>query len=95
MSPNAENDPERNKVVLSGLFTNNCTQFREVKVSYHDNTVVIQPITEYMPKIDGGCSNEKVNFNKMVVLDPKLKGDYLIHVRSLNGAAINKLVYFE
>jgi hypothetical protein len=87
-----ENDPERNRLVLTGAFSNSCMEFKEIKVTYNENAIVIQPISILNSQAD--CSDTKVNFSKTVILDPKLKGDHLIHVRSLNGAAINKVVDF-
>ena len=91
--PNSEEDPQRNKVVLSGSFSNGCTEFKEIRVSQNENTIVVQPITIFKEQMSE-CKDEKIEFLKTVVLDPKLKGDYLVHVRSLNGAALNKVVDF-
>jgi len=89
---NSESDPERNRLVLTGAFSNTCMDFKEIKVTYNENAIVIQPISILNSQAE--CTDKKVNFSKMVILDPKLKGDHLIHVRSLNGAAINKVVDF-
>lgn len=90
----SQSDPERNKVILSGSFVNDCTEIKEVRLDQNENTIVVQPITAFSKPLND-CKTEKVNFSKTVILDPKLKGDYLIHVRSLNGAAVNKIVDFE
>jgi len=89
----SENNSEKNKLILSGAFSNNCTEFKEVKVSQFENTIVIQPITIFNRPLSE-CIEDNIKFTKTVVLDPSLRGDYLIHVRSLNGAAVNRVVEF-
>ncbi len=89
----SEESPERNKIVLTGTFVDACTQLKEVRVSQNENTIVVQPIAVVNQQM-GDCKTEKINFSKTVVLDPKLRGDYLLHVRALNGAAINKVIDF-
>lgn len=91
---NSENDPKRNRVILTGAFSNDCTRIGEVRVEQVDNTIVIRPITVFEKPLNQ-CQNVKTNFSHTVVLDPNLRGDYLIHVRSLNGAAINRVVEFS
>ena len=89
----SENNPEKNKLVLRGTFTNSCMSIKEVKVSYNENSIVVQPLAHYAPQTEN-CKEEKRNFSQEVSLDSKLAGEYLVHVRSLNGAAINKVVEF-
>lgn len=91
---NTENDPKRNRVVLTGTFSNDCTRIEEVQVDPSENTIVIRPITAFDKPLNQ-CQSVKTNFSHTVVLDPNLRGDYLIHVRSLNGAAINRVVEFS
>jgi hypothetical protein len=60
---------------------------------HNESAIVIEPVTEYHPQ-SGDCKQENVMFSKTVVLDPQLKGEYLVHFRALNGAAINKVIEF-
>lgn len=89
----SEDDLDKNKIVLSGTFTNSCMSIKDVKLNYAENSIIIQPLAQYESQGED-CKEEKRNFTQEVVLDPKLSGQYLIHVRSLNGAAINKVIEF-
>jgi len=83
MDPNPE-------LTLSGVFTNSCLELDMVQVSYRaDNVVVVLPLVK-VGKIN--CHAENKRFTKKVTLQGFPKMDALIHVRSMNGQSINKII---
>jgi hypothetical protein len=73
---------------IEGRFTNSCMQWQEAMVSANDRTIVVQPI---MSLTDGNeCAPEQRRFNIAVPLPADIaEGRNLLHVRSLNGKAVN------
>lgn len=80
----------QNNLVLSGNFTDRCSSFEDVKVIVNDRVIVVQPIIRRDTSMT--CPSELTRFQKVVPLDSSIKGVYLLHVRSLDGQAINKMV---
>lgn len=72
---------------LTGTFTNRCTKLKEVKVNYNGNVIIVLPIAEHVSR----CEDAKSRFQYKMRLQDGLQGTYLLHVRSMNGQAINKL----
>ena len=70
-----------------------CTRFKEAVVHYYPEVIVVQPILERIGGKVCGTSNTRAKFS--VPLKNDLHGTFLLHVRSINGQAINKLVDFE
>lgn len=90
------NDQETGKHVLalSGSFGDRCSDFQDIKVNVANDVIIVQPVLERKAEIS--CAPEKVRFLKTVELGDSVKnGVYMLHVRSLNGQAINKLVDLE
>ncbi len=83
---------EKHTLVVTGSFGDRCSTFEDIKIGYQDNVLVVQPIVKRIT--EATCSSEKVRFLKTIDLREDLKGIYLLHVRSLNGQAINKMVEF-
>lgn len=81
----------RNTLVLLVSFFDRCTRLKDVMIHTYPEVIVAQPIAERLEEGER-CIPEKNRFTKMVELDPSLKGLYLLHVRSVNGQSINKLV---
>lgn len=80
-------------LLLVGNFSDACTTMKEVRVNYHPGVVVVQPIVKRPKKKQ--CVSTTIPFVETVKLDSSLKGTQLLHVRSMNGQAINKVVHFE
>jgi len=90
------NDAETGKhlLALTGSFGDRCSDFEDIKVSVSNDVIIVQPVIAR--KADISCAPEKVRFLKTVELNEKVAhGMYMLHVRSLNGQAINKLVDLE
>ena len=77
---------------LNGAFSTRCMKLKEVKIHYYPEVVVVQPIAEMLESRD--CKTEKVRFQYEAPLKEGLNGTALLHVRSIDGQAINKLVEF-
>lgn len=80
---------KKNSIVLSGTFSDRCSEIQEVRVLYQESVLVVQPI---MKRTETACEPKKTRFVKVVELDKDVHGMYLLHVRSLNGQAINRMV---
>lgn len=84
----------RHVLALTGSFGDRCSDFEEIKVSVANDVIIVQPVITRNTEIS--CAPEKVRFLKTVDLNEKVaNGMYMLHVRSLNGQAINKLVDLE
>lgn len=82
---------KKNSLVLSGAFSDRCSEMSDVQVLYQDRVLVVQPIMKRSER----CTPEKTRFLKVVELEKEIQGIYLLHVRSLNGQAINRMVDVE
>ncbi len=80
----------RNEVLLSGEFTNSCLVIQDVKVSVEPEAIVIQPIAQLNDGPD--CKMGRFPFLKTLNVGSLKPGKYLLHVRSMNGNAVNTIV---
>lgn len=83
---------EQNKVLkLSGVFTNSCMKIDEVRVLIEsDSVVTVLPVVKLASQTI--CAQGMFPFTTEKELPTLKNGRYLIHVRSLNGKAVGKLV---
>lgn len=77
-------------VYLTGQFPISCMKLQEVKAEISNDVIVLQPIVEMGEYTK--CTHGKFPFEAAVDVSSATKGRYLIHVRSMNGKAINSLV---
>jgi hypothetical protein len=78
---------------LTGVLASSCMELSEVKVAYRaPNVIEVLPIVS----IGSGatCDQKRRPLKHEVALSPAWKGPTLVHVRSLNGQALNKVVHF-
>ncbi len=80
----------RGEVLLTGYFLNNCMSLEDVKVSVEKRVIVLQPLVRIEER--SSCENGRFPFFTTVPIDLIPKGRYLLHVRTMNGNAINSLV---
>ena len=73
--------------VIEGRFTNTCMAFDEVKVIYSGKSIEVLPVMKMENRAD--CVEQQVPYRKIQPLSFLLPGRYLLHVRSLNGQAVN------
>lgn len=84
----------RHVLALTGSFGDRCSDFEDIKVNVANDVIIVQPVIARNTNLS--CAPEKVRFLKTVTLNEKVgTGMYMLHVRSLNGQAINKLVDLE
>lgn len=77
------------EVVVSGVFRNTCMQLKELQVTYRPNRVIeVLPLAQIRRT---NCAPEMRPFTATAVLSGLAKGKALIHVRSLNGQALNQV----
>jgi hypothetical protein len=76
---------------LEGRFTNSCMVWEDLKVQDNGKTVNVLPIM----KLEGtNCVAGEFPFKKTIALPESIvAGRHLLHVRSLNGNAVNHLFY--
>lgn len=80
----------QSQVHITGEFSNSCLQLDQVKVAVEPKVIVVQPIAKVLNRSD--CQDGHFPFQKTVDFQTIRKGRYLLHVRSMNGKAINNLV---
>jgi hypothetical protein len=83
----------RHRLVLTGEFTNSCLRLADVKIGVQPKVLVLQPVAELSSRTD--CVDGKFPFQRVVELGDVPHGRYLIHVRTLNGKALNQLADFR
>lgn len=80
-------------VRLQGVFSNSCMSLDRVMVHSESNRVVaILPIAKY--ENNGVCLDALKPFYKDVKIEEPLKGRTLLHIRALNGNAVNVIEDF-
>ncbi|MEQ1663975.1 MAG: hypothetical protein ABL927_01210 [Bdellovibrionales bacterium] len=78
-------------IILQGEFPGDCWRLKEKKVIQDGkNVLVVLPIIEKFR--NDKCNDVRIPFISTAALPTVNAGRFLLHVRSLNGAAINKLV---
>ena len=88
---------EKPSVTLEGKLTNRCTKFDRAIVNYYPekdpDVIVIQPIAKH----DAGerCETEFRHYQITIPLREGLSHAKLLHVRSMDGKAVNKVVDFD
>ena len=80
--------------MLRGTFHSNCLNMDEVKVQYEEGEVIsVLPMAKY----DGSCfeTGQARAWEARFSVRNELSGDYLMHIRSLNGDAVNTVQTFS
>ncbi|MBI1859810.1 MAG: hypothetical protein HYR96_02700 [Deltaproteobacteria bacterium] len=85
-----DTEAKTNTLVLTGAFSDRCTVIKDVKVNYYKDVLVVQPIAEHTSG-RADCSG-RTRFQKLIELKSDLRGTFLLHVRSMEGKAINKMI---
>ena len=78
------------QIFLTGDFPNECMSMDDIKVTLEKDVIVVQPIVKMESR--ASCKNGKFPFAQSVSVDLIPAGRYLLHVRSMNGHAVNSLV---
>jgi len=82
-----------NVLAIAGTYTDRCTKFKEAKIQFTRDSIIVQPIVER--EANANCGSVRHHWVKRINLPTGLLGGYLLHVRSVNGQAINKLVALQ
>ena len=79
--------------VIEGRFTNTCLKVKEVKVLNHEETIEVLPLMELTALDPKGepCRAEEKQYVVTAPLPEVKSGRHLLHVRSLNGQAVNRV----
>lgn len=80
----------RMALTLSGVFTNSCMKIQKVVSNVQNNVVTVQPLALLLPTATN-CIHGRFPFEETTYVNVTRSGRYLLHVRSLNGEAINSL----
>jgi len=79
-----------NQLVLSGAFPSSCMELQQVKVLHRDPRILeVLPIALYRPGTN--CAPASQTFETRIDLPTMPEGQSLIHVRLLNGQALNSV----
>lgn len=76
---------------LNGTYSDRCTKLKEVKLNYTSDVIIVQPVAEHLGEAQD-CGGAATRFSHCEALPSGLNGEFLLHVRSMNGQAINKIV---
>lgn len=79
-----------NKIYITGSFPLSCMKLKEVRTGVQSRALVIQPIAELDNSVP--CVEGKYDFETVSEIGYVKSGRYLLHVRSMNGKAVNNLV---
>ena len=83
-------------LALTGSFPNRCMRMKEVRISYYPEVIVVQPIAEMVAATRyAPCTQGEFRYSEKVALRDSLNGGTLLHVRSMDGQAINKFIQFH
>jgi hypothetical protein len=74
---------------IQGRFTNTCLTIEEMRVINSGKTLELLPIMKH--EESGSCQKQEIAYDKSVALPALANGRYLLHVRSLNGQAVNEV----
>lgn len=73
-------------------FTDRCTRLGRVDIHYYADSIVVQPIADRVADGNESCAAETTRVEHVEELKAGITGTFLLHVRSMNGQAINKIV---
>ncbi len=77
-------------VTLSGLLNSTCTELTdEIQVIKQNDVYVILPTLKVKPEIM--CAQMLKPFSRKVELGKAIGGEFLVHVRSMNGQSVNRV----
>jgi hypothetical protein len=84
-------DGSKRAIVIQGELPGDCWELKEKKtVLDGKNVITVMPVIEKVR--EANCNDYRMPFMTTVDLPQVEPGRYLLHVRSLNGQSINKLV---
>jgi hypothetical protein len=90
------NEPKGSSTLtLYGTFQSNCLRFTDVlTIQRAPDVIEILPIVEWRSDIPCGLVYVPIRFERVVAIKPRQAGTALIHVRSVQGESVNRVVEF-
>ena len=83
--------PKGKELVIRGAFNWSCLEISDIKVIPQQNVVVVLPQMKRNPEVK--CAVGEFGYEVKRAITEKLpKGEFLLHVRSMGGQSINKVV---
>lgn len=79
---------------VSGTFSVTCMEIAEMRVKETNGVIVILPIVRLRKDIPCGHPFVPIPFIERLVLHPKTNAPALVHIRSMNGQALNQVLDF-
>lgn len=79
-----------NHFYLAGEFQTNCMNIEDIKITIEKEAIVLQPLLKAAS--GESCEVGRFPFLKKLSVPFIPKGRYLLHVRSMNGNAVNTLI---
>lgn len=79
------------ELTMNLKFPDRCTVLDRVDIHYTADTIIVQPVAIRAERPEG-CPAEVTRLTYTKALQEGLTGEFLLHVRSMNGQAINKIV---
>lgn len=80
---------------MTGNFPSRRMQVKEIRVQRFNDVVVVQPIVQIGANANEERANAHPRFEVKKALTDLPKGNFLLHVRSMNGKAVNKMEELE
>jgi hypothetical protein len=77
-------------LILDLKLPDSCCRLVRVDIHYYSDVIVVQPIAERSVSME--CAPAFHPFRVTVPLRDDLSGRFLLHVRSMEGRALNKLI---
>ena len=87
--PEVVNGADDVKLTLSGVLNSSCTHLDQIKITPEKDVIIIQPILKVDANVE--CTQLLIPFMKDVNLGKLASGEYLVHIRSMNGSAVNRV----
>jgi hypothetical protein len=82
----------KDNLIVRGIMPTDCMKIVDVKITHDNEVLMAQPIVKIEKR--NNCAVGMFPYRKVVKVDAP-KGEYLLHVRSMNSKAINNLVNVE
>lgn len=79
-------------LTINGAFNLTCMEIAEVRTSESSDAIVVQPIVRLRTDVPCGHPYAPIPFSYRVKLRPRTDRLTLVHVRSVNGQAINQVI---
>ena len=79
------------QVTLTGVLNSTCTALNDdIKIIKQGDVFVVLPTIRVIPGVK--CAQILLPYKRKVNLGRALPGDYLVHVRSMNGHSVNRVI---